>query len=120
MAFPDPQTITISGTTTPLPRVNTGNNGAEYLSADGLIRLSANSAYGRRTRRVLRLDHSKVSADVFLPEQNVKSSMSNYIVFDVPSVGYTNAEILAIYVGLKTQFTATSDSLITKLLGGES
>jgi hypothetical protein len=46
--------------------------------------------------------------------------MSCYIVFDVPPVGYTTAEQLAIYTGFKTQFTATSDTLITKLLAGES
>jgi hypothetical protein len=46
--------------------------------------------------------------------------MSNYIVFDIPPVGYTNTEALAVYTGFKTLFTATSDALITKLLGGES
>jgi hypothetical protein len=120
MAYADPQSITISAVTTPLPRVNTGNNGAEYLSAEGLIKLAANSAYGRRTRRVLRVDHSKITADPFIPAQNTKVSMSNYIVFDVPVAGYTNAEALAVYTGFKAMFTASSDLLITKLLGGES
>jgi hypothetical protein len=46
--------------------------------------------------------------------------MSNYIVFDLPVAGYTNAEALAVYTGFKTAFTASSDLLITKLLGGES
>lgn len=120
MAFADPQSITISGTTTPLPRVSSGQNGSEYMSADGLLKLSAQSAYGRRTRRVLRLDHSKISADPYLPAQNVKVSMSNYIVFDTPPAGYANADILAVYVGLKTLFSASSDAAISKLLGGES
>jgi len=70
---------------------------------------------------VLRLDHSKVTPDPFIPAQNRKVSMSNYLVFDLPAdAGYTSAEALAVYVGFKTQFTATSDLLITKLLGGES
>lgn len=120
MAFSDPQSITISGTTTSLPRVNSGENSGGYSSSDGLIDLSASHTYGRRTRRVLRLDHSKVSADVFLPAQNVELSMSNYIVFDLPAVGYTNTEAKAVYTGFKTLFTATSDALIDKLLGGES
>jgi len=120
MAFTDPQSVTISAVTTPLPRVSVGNNTASYLSADGLIKLSASHAYGRRSRRVLRLDHSKLTADPFIPAQNTKVSMSNYIVFDVPPAGYTNADVLAVYVGFKTLFTATSDALITKLLGGES
>jgi hypothetical protein len=120
MSFTDPQTVTISGATTPLPRVNLVSNGAEYLSADGLIKLSASNAYGRRTRRVLRIDHSKVTADPFRPTENSKVSMSNYLVFDLPPFGYTSADALAVYVGLKTQFSAASDALIVKLLGGES
>ncbi|DAD52191.1 coat protein [ssRNA phage Zoerhiza.4_10] len=120
MAFSDPQSITISAVTTPLPRVSTGKYEASYSSADGLITLSASHALGRRTRRVLRLDHSKLTADPFIPAQNTKVSMSNYMVFDVPVAGYTNAEALAVYAGFKTAFTATSDALITKLLGGES
>jgi len=120
MAFTDPQTVSISGTAISLPRTNVGNNGAEYTSADGLVRLSASNAYGRRIRRVLRIDHSKISADPYIPANNAKVSMSNYIVFDVPVVGYTTAEALAVYAGFKTQFTAASDALITKLLAGES
>jgi len=120
MAFADPQSITISAATTPLPRVSTGQNAAEYLSADALLKLSANSAYGRRTRRVLRFDHSKITSDPFIPTQNVKIGMSVYTVFDLPPAGYTNAEALAIWVGYNTAATATSNLLITKLLGGES
>lgn len=120
MAFSDPQSVTISGTAISLPRVTSGNNESQYLSSDGLVKLTASSAYGRRTRRVLRLDHSKIAPDVFIPSSNVKVSMSNYIVFDVPIAGYTNAEALAVYAGFKGAFTATSDALITKLLGGEN
>jgi hypothetical protein len=42
------------------------------------------------------------------------------MVFDIPTVGYTNAEELAVYTGFKTAYTASSDLLVTKLLGGES
>lgn len=120
MAFTDPQSVTISGVAVSLPRVNVGNNGSEYMSSDGLVKLSASSAYGRRTRRVLRLDHSKITADPFIPTQNSKVSMSNYIVFDLPVAGYSLSEAQAVYAGFKAAFTASSDALITKLLGGES
>lgn len=120
MAFTDPQSITISGTAISLPRVSSGVGNSEYMSADGLVKLSASHAYGRRTRRVLRLDHSKLTADPFIPAQNTKVSMSNYIVFDVPVAGYTNADALAVYNGFKTLFTASTDAAISKLLGGES
>jgi len=119
--YADPQTITINAIAIPLPRTSTGVNGAEYTSADGLVKLSAQSTYGRRTRRVLRLDHSKISADVFVPATNVQQSISIYTVFDVPGkAGYTNAEILLAYAGYKAALAASSDLLVTKLLGGES
>jgi hypothetical protein len=120
MSFTDPQSITVGAATSPLPRVSVGVNRSDYLSADGLVRLSAAHTYGRRTRRVLRLDHSKITADPFLPTQNVKVGMSNYLVFDLPPAGYTNADALAVYTGFKAMFTASTDALISKLLGGES
>jgi len=120
MSFTDPLSITISGQTSPLPRVDVGDDKSEYLSGDGLIRLTASHDYGKRTRRALRIDTSKLSPDPFKPAENVRVSMSNYMVFDVPPAGYTAAEALAVYVGFKTLFTATSDAMIVKLLGGES
>lgn len=120
MAFSDPQSITISGVTTSLPRVSSGEHSGIFSSADGTIDLTASHAYGRRTRRVLRVDHSKISADPFLPAQNTEVSMSCYMVFDLPRVGYTNAEALAVYNGFKTLYTASTDAAIGKLLGGES
>jgi len=119
VSLTDPQSITISGSTISLPRTNVGSNRAEYTSGDGLVRLSAAHTYGRRTRRVLRLDHSKIAPDAYTAV-NAKFSMSNYIVFDVPATGYNAADELAVYAGFKTLFSASSDAVITKLLGGES
>jgi len=120
MALTDPQSITISGSTISLPRTNVGSNQSEYRASDGTVKLSLSSAYGRRTRQVIRVDHNKVSADPYLPAQNSKVSMSCYMVFDRPDVGYTNTEALAIYTGFKGLYTASTDAIITKLLGGES
>lgn len=121
MAFADPQSVTISAVTTPLPRTSTQNRKAIYESADGLIVLSADHSESRnRKRHVLRLDHSKVTADPFIPAQNREVSMSNYMVFDVPHVGYSNAEIAAVYEGFELLITASSSALVTKLIGGES
>jgi len=122
MAFADPQTITVSATTTPLPRTFSSGSESAYTSADGLISLSANHSVVKqgRHRRLLRLDYAKMTSDPFKPTENVKVNTACYVVFDVPPAGFTNAEITAIYTGFKTQFTASSDLLITKLLGGES
>jgi len=120
MAFTDPQTVTISGTTIPLPRVSMQGDETIYQSSDGLVQMLASHDSGKRLRHLLRLNHSKVAPDPFRPAENTKVSMSNYIVFDVPVVGYTLTEQLAVYTGFKTQFTAATDALIGKLLAGES
>jgi len=124
MSFTDPQTVTISAVTTPLPRTSVGENESTYQSADGLLVLSAshqyNSGKGGRTRRVIRIDTSKITADPFEPADNVKVSMGVQLIFDLPPAGYTAAEALAVYTGFKTQISASSDAIISKLLGGES
>jgi len=121
MSFADPQTITIApAAALPLPRVSVGEDISEYTSGDGLTSLTASHKYGKRTRRMLRLDTSKLAADPFKPSDNVKVSMSLYMVFDLPPAGYTATEALAVYTGFKTQYSASSDLLISKLLGGES
>jgi hypothetical protein len=96
------------------------NDESEYTSGDGLIKLTASHSYGKRTRRLLRIDHSKLAPDPFRPTENVKVGMANYVVFDLPPAGYTSAEALAVYTGFKALYTASTDALITKLLGGES
>jgi hypothetical protein len=120
MSFADPLSITIGGVTSPLPRVSVGDDASEYLSGDGLLKLSASHDYGKRTRRLLRIDASKLTSDPFKPAENVKVSMAFYVVFDLPPAGYTAADALAVYQGHKTLFSATSDAMIVKLLGGES
>jgi len=120
MAFSDPQSITISGSAISLPRVSSGDNKSKYSSTDGLVDLTASSSYGNRTRRVLRVDHSKITADPFIPAQNREVSMSCYMVFDVPTVGYSNTEVKAVYTGFNSLYTASTSALIDKLLGGES
>jgi hypothetical protein len=123
MSFADPQSVTFPApitSTVSLPRVSVGSGKSEYWSNDGLVKLTASHQYGKRNRRLLRLDYSKIAADVFQPDLNVQKGMSFYLVFDVPSVGFTNAEQAAVYSALKGAFTASTDAMITKLLAGES
>jgi len=39
---------------------------------------------------------------------------------ETPPAGYTNTEITQVYTGFKTLYTASSDAVFTKLIGGES
>lgn len=122
MSLADPQSITINAVTQSLPRTFSEGSESAYTSADGLWRLSINHNLVKqgRTRRLLRFDHAKVSADPYVPTQNVKVNSAIYMVVDVPPAGYTNTELMQIYTGFKTLYSASSDAVIAKLLGGES
>jgi len=121
MAFTDPQSIKINGTTTSLPRVSTGENASAYSSSDGLTVLKAStSRNGKRKRQQIRLDLAKVAPSTLIPAQNERQSMSCYLVFDRPEEGYTNTEALKAYEGFIELLQASEKALINKLLGGES
>lgn len=121
MAFADPQSVTIDGTAISLPRVSSGVNAGAFKSNDGLTALSANHQYGtRRTRRVIRLDISKIAADPLLAGVNVKADMSVYLVVDLPVTGYNVADTKKITDGFVAKLSASSGAIMTSLLGGES
>lgn len=120
MALPDPQSVTISGTATSLPRTGFTNTSGTFASADGAISETVSHQYGKRTRHLIRLDHSKVAADPFTSGINTKYAASVYIVVDQPNVGYTSAELKAVVDGFLAQLAASSGTLITRILGGES
>lgn len=120
MAFADPQTVTIDAVPYTLARVGFGPNSGSFQTNDGLLDLNVASQYGRRTRRTLRLDHSKIAPDPLISSTNVIYSMSSYIVVDTPVTGYTVAEAKLIIDGFIAYMSASSGSAITKLLGGEN
>lgn len=120
MAFADPQSVTISGTAVSLPRTSSGQNSGKFTSNDGNVALSVADNYGGRTRRVLRLDHTKVAADPFLSGTNVSYNMSAYLVVNTPKVGYTVAEAKAVVDALVAYLAASTGARVTQLLGGEN
>lgn len=120
MSFADPQSVTINAVPISMPRTSSGVNTGTFTSSDGLTRQSVAHSYGKRTRRTIRLDSSKISADPLLPAQNVKLSASCYLVVDAPIAGYTNTELKQMIDGLLAALTASSGAKITQLLGGEN
>jgi len=120
VAFSDPQSVTISGSTISLPRTGSGVDTGTFKSNDGLVAMTVASSYGKRTRRTLKIEHSKVAPDPLISSQNVKYSMSTYIVTDTPITGYTVAEAKAVVDGLIAYLTASTGARVTQLLGGEN
>jgi hypothetical protein len=119
MAFADPQTVTINAVAQTMPRTGSGTNSGTFMTNDGTVKLTVSHAYGKRNRRTIRIDHSKIAADPLLSE-NVEFSMSAYLVLDVPPRGYTVTEAKQVADGLVAYLSASSGANVTKLLGGES
>lgn len=116
----DPQSVTINAVAISLPRTSSSENKGAFKSNDSMVSETVSHQYGKRNRHLFRIDHSKVAADPFQSSLNAKYSMSTYIVFDVPPVGYTVAEAKQVVDGFIAQLTASSGALITKIIGGES
>lgn len=129
--FTDPITLTPGATfdagAVSLPRVSQQGAVAVYqagpltVNAGSLLKVTASHQYGRRTRRVLRCDYSDNAGPTLIAGSTTPRSMSCYIVFDIPSAGlFTATDQLALFNGLKGTWSATTDALMKKVLGGES
>jgi len=119
MALIDPQSVTINAIPVSLPRTGSGIDTGTFTSNDGLVKLSVSHQYGKRNRRLVRMDHSKIAPDP-LTAANTSFSMSVQTVFDTPSRGYTVTEAKQVVDGYIAALTANSGALVTKILGGES
>lgn len=119
MALIEPQSVTIGAATSPLAKTEVDRTATGYTSADGAVKLTVSHQYGRRNRSIIRIDFNKISPDP-LTDVKTKLSTSAYVLVDRPSVGFTNAELKDLVLGLTTWITATSAANLVKVLGGES
>lgn len=120
--FADPQSVTINAVANSLPRTTAGVNQGVFSKDDGLVVMSISHQYGKRSRRALKLTHSKVAADPLISSTNIRYSMSATLVVDTPLTGngYTVAEAKQIVDALVAYLAASSGARVTQLLGGES
>ena len=118
--FADPQSVTINAVPVSLPRTGVGENKSFYSANDGTVKLTVSHSIGKRNRRMVRLDHSKVAADPLAADRNLRYNAAVWAVFDTPPVGYTVVEAKQIADALFAYLTASSGAQITKVLGGES
>lgn len=120
MAFSDPQSVTINAVAVSLPRTSSGVDAGSFTSNDGTVKLSVSHSYGKRNRRTVRLEHSKIAPDPLISSTNIRHSMTAYIVVDTPVTGYSVTEAKQIVDALTAYLTASSGGNVTKLLGGEN
>jgi hypothetical protein len=120
MSFADPQSVTINAVAQSLPRTSSGVNAGTFSKDDATVVLKVSHQYGKRTRRTVRLDCSKIASNPFDTSLNQSVSMSAYLVVDVPIQGYTITEQKQIVDALTAYLTASSGARVTQLLGGEN
>lgn len=118
MAFSDPQSITVNSVAQSLPRISSDVNKSDYRKDDGSYVLTIGRTFGaKRNAFRIRVDHTKLVTDPLVVANNIRVSMSAYMIVDVPVLGYTNVEMKDIALGL-TGFASSANLL--KVLGGET
>lgn len=114
--FADPQSVTINAVAVSLPRTLSDGGIGEFVSADGLTKLTIKqNSTGKRFRREARLTITKIASDP-LTAVNQSISTSVYIVIDEPSWGFSDVD-LDYYKDAMLAWA--SDAQTNKLLGGE-
>lgn len=123
MALTDPQKFKeVAGTEVEAPRVSTGDFKSIYETSDGLnvLTISTQESAANRKRHLVRIDVSKLATDIYEESKKQSVSTSVYLVVDRPVNGFTNAEVKKLVEGLVGLLSASTYSLVGKLLGGES
>lgn len=117
--YADPQTVTINGVATPMPRQGTAtpDRMGSFVTADGLTRFDIRqNKTANRYRREVRLSQIKVAADP-ITTLNKEISTSVMIVVDEPRWGFSDTEIGYLTAALIAWF---SNANRDKLLGAET
>lgn len=116
MALSDPQKATFGSKEITLPRTSTASDQSAYTSADRTTALTVAHSYARRTRRMARLQTSKITTDPLLTGQNINVGASVRVVLDAPQSGFTAVELEELLGALATWITAEK----AKFVGGEN
>lgn len=118
--FADPQELDWDSATYTLPRIGADLNAGAFKGADAKFELNMSHAYGKRTRRVVRLDYKILAADVMDSSLNVPYSMAVYTVADVPNVGISLLAQKDVVNSYLEWMTNTSNANAMKWLEGQS
>lgn len=120
MSFAEGQLFTIGATPYTLARVGSGLGTGAFSSPDSLVGFTVSHANGKRLRSTARLTLSKISSDPMFPTQNIRPSMSFYVVADRPVNGFTIVEQKQVADAFVAWATASTGAKIGQLLAGEN
>jgi hypothetical protein len=120
VAFNDPQSVTISGSASSLPRILTGTTVGSFKSSDGVTELTLDPrGTAKRRRNVGRLYAKKNVTDPITGLVSQQGYMVS-ITIDRPLSGITDADGEALATALFTWATASTNSNLKKLIAGEN
>jgi hypothetical protein len=118
--FSDPQSVTIGGVATSLPRVGSGLGTGVFSAADSSVTLSISHTNGKRVRRTAILTKKLLATDPITPSNNIPVSGRFYVVADFPVQGITQDQQKDLAAALAVWLTASTNANLIKLLGGEA
>lgn len=114
--FVDPQVINAQT----IPRVSSAMDSGAFRNSDSTHGMRISHSYNKRSRHLVRYDHSKIAADPFTAGQSIRYSASVYLVVDAPKDGYTAAELKVITDAFIANLSASTGANVLKLIAGES
>lgn len=125
MSYTDPQSITYNAVAYTPPRVSSGVNAGSFFTtgaAGTTIGLELSHQYGRRTRRMARLNIGLINPNPFSTGSSAFESSSFYLVVDTPATnGVVDPAVAVLGVNALTGWlTATSNANALKLVQGQN
>jgi hypothetical protein len=121
MAFTDPQSITVDGVATSLPRVLTGTTVGSFKSADAVKEVTIDPrGSAKRRRNVVRFYSKRNTVDPLNPAISITSQSMVSVTIDRPLTGAIDADIEKDLLGLIGWLTASTNANLKKLVAGEN
>lgn len=121
MAFADPQSVNYNGTAYDLTRISSSENAGKFhaITSDPVdLTLSVSSQYGKRTRRLARLDIGYVNPNPFATGLSIAESSSVYLVIDTPaSAGVIDPSVAVVFTDAFRGWMNTGNALLHLLQG---
>lgn len=115
----DPQSITIAGAASSLPRLAADPNSGTYSNPDGTLSLKVQEFNSKNAKRtVISLQANKIAADPITALNTRKQDVIS-ITFSRPVDGFTITEMKDQFTGLVALLSASSNATLIKILGGE-
>lgn len=117
MAYADPQSVTIDGTTVELARTGQSLTEGTFRSTDGKYELAIKHSLGSRYRHLAQLKLMDTVSNPLVPNQNIAVETHAHIVVDMPRNGLSNARVAEIADAIADWATPAN---IAKLIASES